>query len=346
MDKFSIIKNIGEECIDEETLRFILENKKNIICYDGFEPSGRMHIAQGILRSINTNKLTSCGCTFKFWIADWFALMNNKLGGDIEKIENAGKLMIETWKACGMDMDNVEFVWSSKEINNNPIKYWSLVIDIATKFNLKRILKCTPIMGRSECDDLMSSQILYPIMQCADIFYLNVDICSLGTDQRKVNMLAREYCDKINLNTKPIIISHHMLIGLNGENKMSKSAGDSSIFMDDSEEDIKRKISKAFCPTDQIIKNPILEYTKYIIFCKFDEIEITCQKKSMNDRETIIYSNYDDLAYDYQRGKIHPKELKLMANHYINKILSPIREHFNNCKELRDLQKTVKSYNH
>lgn len=28
------------------------------ICYDGFEPSGRMHIAQGVMRVINVNKLT------------------------------------------------------------------------------------------------------------------------------------------------------------------------------------------------------------------------------------------------------------------------------------------------
>lgn len=33
-------------------------------------------------------------------------------------------------------------------------------------------------------------------MQCSDIFYLHADICQLGMDQRKVNMLAREYMDK------------------------------------------------------------------------------------------------------------------------------------------------------
>jgi hypothetical protein len=25
------------------------------------------------------NKLTSSGCVFKFWVADWFALLNNKV---------------------------------------------------------------------------------------------------------------------------------------------------------------------------------------------------------------------------------------------------------------------------
>ena len=29
-----------------------------------------------VLRAINVNKLTSAGCVFKFWVADWFAMLN------------------------------------------------------------------------------------------------------------------------------------------------------------------------------------------------------------------------------------------------------------------------------
>ena len=47
----------------------------------------------------------------------------------------------------------------------------------------------------------------YPCMQCCDIFHLKADICSLGMDQRKVNMLAREYASKIKVQS-PIVISH------------------------------------------------------------------------------------------------------------------------------------------
>ncbi|KAI3702734.1 hypothetical protein L6452_28486 [Arctium lappa] len=55
-------------------------------------------------------------------------------------------------------------------------------------------------------------------------------------DQRKVNVLAREYCDDIKRKNKPIILSHHMLPGLlQGQEKMSKSNSSSAIFMEDEE---------------------------------------------------------------------------------------------------------------
>ena len=41
------------------------------------------------------------------------------------------------------------------------------------------------------------------------------DICQLGMDQRKVNVLAREYCDNCKpKRLKPVILSHPMLPGL------------------------------------------------------------------------------------------------------------------------------------
>lgn len=45
---------------------------------------------------------------------------------------------------------------------------------------------------------------------------LQADICQLGMDQRKVNVLAREYCDSTRpkRKLKPIILSHPMMPGL------------------------------------------------------------------------------------------------------------------------------------
>ena len=100
--RYDLISSVGEEVIQKEELYELLKNKQRPICYDGFEPSGRMHIAQGVLRVINVNKLVEAGCEFIFWVADWFALMNNKMGGDLEKIRVVGRYFIEIWRAAGM----------------------------------------------------------------------------------------------------------------------------------------------------------------------------------------------------------------------------------------------------
>ena len=35
---------------------------------------------QGVFKAMNVNKCTRAGGTFIFWVADWFALMNDKMG--------------------------------------------------------------------------------------------------------------------------------------------------------------------------------------------------------------------------------------------------------------------------
>ena len=73
------------------------------------------------------------------------------------------------------------------------VLYRTLVMDIARVNNVARIQRCCTIMGRKETDEMSAAQIFYPCMQCADVFFLKADICQLGMDQRKVNMLARYF---------------------------------------------------------------------------------------------------------------------------------------------------------
>jgi len=209
--KFELVLSIGEELIGIEELNKLININAELITYDGFEPSGQMHIAQGIQRAINVNKMIKAGFKFKMLIADWFGYLNNKMGGDINKIRAVGEYFIEIWRASGMDLDNVEFILTSDMIKDS--KYWELVMKIAKTSSLKRILKTTQIMGRSENDDLNASQIIYPCMQVADIFTLGAQVTQLGMDQRKVNMLAREIGEELGF-WKPIVVSHHMLKGL------------------------------------------------------------------------------------------------------------------------------------
>lgn len=350
-DRLELIKQVGEEIIGEDELKELLKSDKQLIAYDGFEPSGNVHIAQGILRTINVNKMTKAGVKFKMLAADWHGWANNKMGGDLEKIQIVGDYLIEVWKACGMDLENVEFVRSSDLVSRD--EYWKTVMQVARNSTVKRILRCGQIMGRSESEVQQASQILYPCMQAADIFMLEADICQLGMDQRKVNVLAREIGPKLGF-WKPVIVSHHMLMGLGKpaseqqdaaeraiELKMSKSKPDTAIFMTDSEEEIKRKISKAYCPEGQVDENPIMEYCRYIIFEKFDSLEIKRPEKFGGD---MSIKSYEELADIYGKNELHPMDLKQSVSGLINELIRPVRDHFENDANAKALLEKVQGF--
>lgn len=353
-EKIKLIQEVGEEIIGLDEIKAKLEAGQELIAYDGFEPSGKIHIAQGLLRAINIQKLLQAGVKFKVLVADWHAFANNKLGGDMDKIQKVGQYFIEVWKACGVDTSKVEVVRSSDLVKNPD--YWLLVLRIARASTVKRLIRCSQIMGRNESESLSGAQIIYPCMQAADIFYLNVDIAQLGMDQRKVNMLARQIADELGLK-KPAAVHHHMLISLQPpiDNinsidskvnqtiamKMSKSKPDSAIFMTDSKEEIYDKIKKAYCQPNDILVNPILEYFKYIIFGKFSQVELKREEKFGGN---LTFNSYLDLESAYQKGEIYPLDLKNNLSRYLDELISPVRDYFNNNPEAKKLKEEVESF--
>jgi tyrosyl-tRNA synthetase len=348
--KIAIVKDASEEILTEKDLRALFETKEHPIAYDGFEPSGNIHIAQGLMRAITVNKLTSTGIHFKFWVADWFAMLNNKMGGDLEKIKVVGKYFIEVWKASGMDLENVTFIWTSEFIKTHP-EYWETVLRLSMNATVQRVLRCGQIMGREDSDSNPSAQILYPLMQAADIHHLEADIAQLGMDQRKVNALARDIFPKIGLKA-PIAVHHHMLMGLTKPaelgatgadaaiaKKMSKSNPNSAIFMTDTEKQVQKKFNKAFCPEAEAVDNPVLEYFRYIIFEKESKVEVLRYEK-----ESLSFEKYQDLEEAYTSGNIHPADLKQAAARFINSYLEPVRKHFEENTEAKSLMEQVQSF--
>ncbi|KAL0231517.1 hypothetical protein GEMRC1_010921 [Eukaryota sp. GEM-RC1] len=349
-ERVNLILSFAEEVVQPDELRNLLEKKPCPIAYDGFEPSGRMHIAQGLMKAINVNKLITAGVRVKYYVADYFAMLNNKCGGKLEKIQTVGQYFVEVWKSVGMNLDGIEFVWSSEFINENHEMYWKMVMDIARRNTVTRIKRCCTVMGRSEEDELTAAQIMYPCMQAADIFALKADICQLGLDQRKVNMLAREYATETK-KLKPIVVSNHMLMGLReGQQKMSKSHPDSAIFMEDNEMEVNSKIKKAFCPPQVVESNPVLDYVKHILFparevglsglSPSEGVEV---RRSEENGGNIVYNSYEELESDFVEGTLHPGDLKTTLAREINRLLQPVRDHFKSNGQAKKLLGQVKN---
>jgi len=343
-----------EEVITLSELRELLETHSSPVAYDGFEPSGLAHLPFGVLRTIKLRDMLEAGCRFKILLADWHAMLNNKMGGDIDKIRKVGEYFIEVWKAAGVELSKVEFVWASD--NASDIDYWKLVVSVARNTTLKRILRALPIMGRSEGELQEAAQVFYPAMQVADIFYMKCQICQLGLDQRRANMLAREIGPKLGL-WKPVAVHHHMLMGLQGpvkpkgfdedvsidlaiSSKMSKSIPETSIFVHDSYEVIREKIKNAFCPPRSAEDNPILDYAKHIIFRQLGKLEVERQAKFGGP---VTYYSYAELERDYVTGKLHPLDLKEAVAKALDQIIEPIRRHFEKDPHAARLYEFVRS---
>jgi len=348
--KVEIIKEFADEIVTERELLDLFEKKEHPIAYDGFEPSGIAPIHFGLLRAINVKKLMETGIQLKLYLADYFAYINNKVGADMGKIQNVGKYFIEVWKASGVDTNKIEIIWASDLLDS--LKYWDRVLTVARHLTLNRSFKSLTIAGRSQKDILSTAQLFYPSMQVADVFELDVDICQLGMDQRRANMIAREISDKLNWK-KPVAIHHHMLLGLKGikqmddpeqtliASKMSKSDPTSSIYVHDTKEEINHKIKTAFCPPNQTQGNPIFEYAKYIIFPSLGNLKI-CRTKENGGY--IEFGSAEDLRKEYEKGSLHPNDLKLGVAESLEMLIKPVREYFEKDRKARSLYNEVKSY--
>eukprot|EP00438_Fugacium_kawagutii_P000112 Skav218726 [mRNA] locus=scaffold1346:788588:791638:+ [translate_table: standard] len=110
--RFQLLRSVGEECQTEPELKELLRRKTSFNLYDGFEPSGRMHIAQGLFKAVNVNKCTEAGGIFKFYVADWFALMNDKMGGDMKKIKDIFLLRADI---CQLGLDQRKVNMQARE---------------------------------------------------------------------------------------------------------------------------------------------------------------------------------------------------------------------------------------
>lgn len=335
-DRFELIREVGEEIVTEGELEEILEEKEHPVAYDGFEPSGLAHIAFGVYRATNLKKMIKAGVRFKLLLADWYAWINDKMGGDLEKIRKVGEYFEEVWKAAGVPMEEVEVLRSSEIMDQD---YWKTVLKIAKNHTLNRAQRSLTIAGREGAGENPVAWVFYPSMQVADIFNLDVDICQLGMDQRKANMLARDVAEKLD-REKPVTVSHHILMGLqDGEGKMSKSKPSSSIYVHDSREEIREKVEDAYCPMEQVENNPVLDYTKHIAFQNFDSFKVEREDEYGGD---VVFDSYSELERAYREGELHPLDLKKSLARYLDELIEPIRNHFEEDEKARKLYEFVR----
>lgn len=359
-EKFNLIKKGTEEVLTDDDLKLYLETGIPLNHYIGFEVSGKIHLGTGVICMGKIKDFLDAGIKCSIFLADWHSYINDKLGGDMEKIKEVAvgyfKEGLKASLLCvGADPDKVNFTLGTELYHYND-NYWETVIDVCKNTTLNRMQRSITIMGRKMGENIDFAKLLYPAMQVADIFIQNINFAHAGYDQRKAHVIARDVAMKMKKNNlvnttgkkiKPICVHHHLILGLQkppiwpisdesqlqelwAKMKMSKSIPKSAVFIHDNPQEIREKINSAFCPEGNITFNPILDWAKSIIFREKDShflIERSAQYGG--DIEFFSYQELDDAFLD---KKIHPLDLKNGIANKIIDILSPAREHFEKPK--------------
>ncbi|XP_047052754.1 tyrosine--tRNA ligase 1, cytoplasmic-like [Lolium rigidum] len=333
-DRFAALSSIGGEYIGEDKLRLLMKKKIAPICYVWFEPCDMMDIEQGIMKTIYVNKIIQAGCTVKILMADWFLQQHGKIGSDLDKIRDIGNYNIEMWKATGMNLDRVELVWFSDELNRHAVNYWPLAVDVSRKYSMEKMASYSRNRTYGS-QTIPAAEIFYPCMQVAAIVCQKADIWLFSMDQRDIVMLARDYAEDINRETKPAIILHNKLPLLPEDPDMNLLRYTArTLFMDDAVASSNHKIEMAFCPPKVTDCNQFLEYIKYVIFPWFGKFEVV-EKKGNGSNKT--YASMEDLVFDYGSGNLDSEDVKLAFGKGINNILKPVRVHFISNTEAQNL---------
>lgn len=359
-EKLKLITRNLEETLTEEELKTLINSGTPLKHYIGFEISGKVHLGTGFASMLKIKDLQEAGVQTTIFLADWHTWLNKKLDGTLETARKmAREYFEEGLKAAalcvGADPNKIEFILGSELYEKLGSDYWATVIKVSKATTIARMMRSTTIMGRKESEISDSAMLIYPAMQSADIFAMDITITHAGTDQRNVHVVAREASKELS-EQKPIAIHHHLLKGLlkpeawpipenNREEaalamKMSKSKPDSAIFIHDSEEEIRRKVNNAFCPEGEVEYNPILDWTKYLILASQGQaLRVQRDPKYGEDLE---YSTYEDLEKDYAQKKLHPQDLKTAVADWLIAKLEPARIYFEDPKRKEALEEIEK----
>ncbi|MFC2154294.1 tyrosine--tRNA ligase [Candidatus Altiarchaeota archaeon] len=314
MEDSDILKRNLVEVVTEKELEDLLSQKKKPTTYCGFEVSGPVHIGTlvAVGKQIDFQEL---GWKVKILLADVHTLLNRK--GEEDWINR----MVEYWETSFrlLGLKKAEFIRGSKFQFKE--EYVRDVLNLGLESTLNRALRSMQEIAR-DIDQARVSQVIYPLMQVADIKALEVDVAHGGMEQRKIHMLAREILPQIG-GSKPVCVHGPLLASLQGpEVKMSSSKPETMIAVDDKPEDIQQKIKNAYCPPESE-GNPILQIVDLVLFPRLGKLKVQRPEKFGGD---VAYSSIEELLSDYSEKKLHPADLKNGVADSLIEILNPVRE--------------------
>lgn len=302
MSSYEIITNNISKIIDEEYLKTRLVDNQ-ITIYWGISMS-EIPTVRYLHTFMKISDFLRSGCKVIVLLADLHAYLQNKKK-NWELIELRTKyyqeIILRVLKLLNVDISNLFFVKGSKfQLSiDYTIKYYDLLHRIKIDDAIKSM------EGIIENDDTVS-QLVYPILQLTDEYYLNVDVEFGDYKQEKIFELGHNV-NKEKVNKTTYLIGPYI--------------NDFSINLLENESVIRQKIKKINFSKDDI-ENDLFKFMKYIILPKNNKISF----KTFYDDKTYDLTTFEELQTLFLEKKVRPIDIKQIVCNFLIDFLKPLRD--------------------
>ncbi len=299
---------------------------KEKIVLTGDRPTGKLHLGHYVGSMQNRVKLQDQYDRCFYMVADIQALTDN--ANDPEKVrKNVHEVVLDNL-AVGLSPEKTTFFIQSQipEIAELTVLFLNLV----TLARLRRNPTVKSEMKQKGfSDNVPVGFLIYPVSQCADMLVCDSNVIPVGEDQLPVIEQANEIVTKFN-NTygetfrkiKPVLSETPRLVGIDGNSKASKSLNN-AIYLDDSLEEIKKKVMSMYTDPDHVHINDPGKVEGNVVFTYLDIFD--------PNKNTV-----EKLKKHYEQGGLGDVEIKKRLINVLEDIIAPIRarrNHFANDPE-------------
>jgi len=252
-------------------------------------PTGKLHLGHLVGALENWVALQLDYQTF-YLIADYHALTTNL--DTSELYDNSIEMLID-WLAAGIDPQHSPVFRQSQVKQHAELHLiFSMLISSA---RLERNPTLKEQIRDLHIETVSYGHLGYPVLQAADILLYKGEIVPVGEDQVPHVEITREIARRFNATYAPIfpepeprLTEFARLPGLDGNAKMSKSAGN-TILLSDPPEEIQRKMRTALTDPQKIRKGDpgrpdiclVFTYHKKFNPSEVDEIRRGCESGAL-----------------------------------------------------------------
>ena len=282
----------------------------------GDRPTGKLHVGHYVGSIANRVKLQHDYESF-FIIADLHMLTTKNTKEDIAEVSANARTMVLDALAAGIEPELATFYLQSAipevcEMN-------TLFQNLVSVPRLERIPSLKEMARDAKKEEMPYGLLGYPVLQAADILCVKAHVVPVGKDNVPHVEVTREIARRFNrlygeVFPEPefLMADVPILVGTDGQGKMSKSLGN-TIFLSDDEATVNRKVRNMYTDPKRISAdipgtvegNPVFIY---------------------HDVFNPNKAEVEDLKARYRAGKVGDVEVKEKLAAAINAFLDPMRE--------------------